>query len=514
MSANPPAGPRAIFISYRRDDVPEAARSIRNAVHERFGADAVYFDVDEPPGIDWEARIRERAKHADVFLIVMGPRWVSELKVRTAAAKSSGAVDYVRREIEWALRPSNWGGVVIPVLIDTAMPNERDLPRSIKGVCRRQAVMNIRHESFDHDLERLMRSLQDGSAAARESPADGTDPLEEALASGDNRAARSNASSVPPPTEDHYLEVIEEMIHGVVVPWLGDCVRGAPPDSRFLAEQLADAFKELALQSSDLAEIAQSIRTMKGKTRLQTKLRDLIVEHSEPVAVHRFLAAFPGLLRRRGLAVPGQLIISTNYDRALEHAFEAVNEPFDYAIYMPSTRRFVHFPWGESDEEPRSIEIKDPANYDDFPMDDAFELERTVIVKLHGAPNFWEGKQEWPDDYVVTEDQYIDYLPTDAIEDYLPRQLLEKLKGSRCLFLGYALREWSTRVLLRRIWQGMQFSESSWAIEDYPDDLEMRTWRAFAGIELLAAHPSEYIAELRATLDRRFDHMTPARTAA
>ena len=38
---------------------------------------------------------------------------------------------------------------------------------------------------------------------------------------------------------------------------------------------------------------------------------------------------------------------------------------------------------------------------------------------------------------MVTEDQYIDYLPTHNIQDHLPIQILDKLTGSRCLFLGY-----------------------------------------------------------------------------
>ena len=464
MSADGAAGPRGVFISYRRDDVPDAARSLRDRLTERFPEASVYFDVDEQPGTDWQTRIRERGKYADVFLAVIGPRWLSELKVRTAAAKSSGAVDFVRREIEWAL--SDWQGQVTPVLIGTAMPTERELPRSIKGLCRKQAV-GIRHESFDPDVSLLITALE------QVSPTEGMPSDHETARSGDAPegsppalAERPRATGVPQPTDDHYLDVIKRMTKGMVVPWLGASVRGALPDSRFLARQLAEEFLDLALQSADLAEIAQSILIREGRRELQESLRELIKQHSEPIHVHRFLAALPGRLRRGGLPDSCQLIISTNYDRALERAFEDVNEPFDYAIFMPSTGRFVHFPWGEEDDEPRAVTINDPGNYFDFPIGDDYRLKRTVIVKVHGSPTFWEGKVEWEDDYVVTEDQYIDYLPTHAIEDYLPRQILEQLTGSRCLFLGHTLREWSARVLLRRIWPGREMAENSWAIED------------------------------------------------
>ena len=43
---------------------------------------------------------------------------------------------------------------------------------------------------------------------------------------------------------------------------------------------------------------------------------------------------------------------------------------------------------------------------------------------------------------------------THNIQDHLPIQILDKLTGSRCLFLGYVLRNWNARVFLRRIWKG------------------------------------------------------------
>jgi SIR2-like domain/TIR domain len=511
MSADGATGPRGIFISYRRDDLWDAAKSLRDKLGERFGRDSIYFDVDEQPGVDWEARIRERGKHADLFLTIIGPRWLSELQVRTAAAKSSGAVDYVRREIEWAL--CDWPGEVIPVLIGVSMPSERELPRSIKGLCRKQAVA-IRPDSFDADVAQLVTRLEQVRPADTPPDQDTDRTVDAPDGSAPAAVERPRATGVPQPTEDHYREVIRGMTRGMVVPWLGASVRGALPDSRFLASQLAQEFSDLKLQSSDLAEIAQSILIREGRRELQESMRELIKKHSEPIHVHRFLAALPGRLRRRDLPASYQLIISTNYDRALERAFEDVNEPFDYAIYMPSTGRFVHFPWGEEDDKPRAVTINDPGNYFDFPITDDYRLKRTVIVKVHGSPTFWEGTFEWEDDYVVTEDQYIDYLPTHAIEDYLPRQLLDQLTGSRCLFLGYTLREWSARVLLRRLWPAREMAENSWAIEDGPDDLEKRSWGAIARMELFDACMSDYVSGLSSALAVRLDDMAPAGAVA
>ena len=139
---------------------------------------------------------------------------------------------------------------------------------------------------------------------------------------------------------------------------------------------------------------------------------------------------------------------------ALERAFEDANEPFDYAVYIAGSGWFVHVPWGERDSEPVATTILEPRKYVGFPIDDDGQLERTIIVKIHGGADGQEGGVTWRNNYVVTEDHYIDYLPTHNIQDHLPIQILDKLTGSRCLFLGYGLRNWNSRVFLRRIWRG------------------------------------------------------------
>jgi len=39
--------PSKIFVSYRRDDVPGDARSIRDALAARFGKTSIFMDVDK-----------------------------------------------------------------------------------------------------------------------------------------------------------------------------------------------------------------------------------------------------------------------------------------------------------------------------------------------------------------------------------------------------------------------------------------------------------------------------------
>ena len=63
--------------------------------------------------------------------------------------------------------------------------------------------------------------------------------------------------------------------------------------------------------------------------------------------MHRFLARFPRMLEELGLEKRYQLIVTTNFDTALEQAFDDELEPYDLAVYMangPDNGKFVHFP--------------------------------------------------------------------------------------------------------------------------------------------------------------------------
>ena len=108
----------------------------------------------------------------------------------------------------------------------------------------------------------------------------------------------------------------------------------------------------------------------------------------------------PALLRERG--APHQLIVTTNYDLALERAFEEAGEELDIVAYVatgPHRGRFWHRPPGEP---PRPIDV--PNTY-------ATELSlerRTILLKLHGAVDPLP-EREW-ESFVITEDDYIDYL--------------------------------------------------------------------------------------------------------
>lgn len=475
-----------VFINYRRGDEAGYARDIYKRLVQEFGEESVYFDVAEPPGVEWLRELYAAGGRSGVFLAIIGPNWMSRLGHR-----GPNDPDYVRREIESALR--DWPGLVMPVLIDAPPPDPMMLPRAIRGLFRANAFI-MHHDRYERDLEDLVQAVRNVAAMdhlgrrhyrRRQLQATSELPVLRPLAT-------DRKSDVLPPSEGHFEEVVDAMLAGTLVPLLGLCVRGSLPDSRQLATELARRFS-LDEGSGDLAEVAQRVAMIKGDSQLFQALNALRISEAQPTAAHRFLADFPGMLRRRRLSPRHQMIVTTGYDNALERAFEDAYEPFDLAMYVTAENRFAHIPWDDEPDGPRLIE--DPDKYLAFPIDDGGELRRTLIVKLHYQPRGQEGELRWQDNYVVTEDQYIDYLPS-----RLPIQIRDKLTTTQCLFLGYAMSDWYARVLLRRIWKEARLTERSWAIEDRPDVMEKASWEAVGKVELRNAPLAEYAAKLQSAL--------------
>jgi hypothetical protein len=299
------------------------------------------------------------------------------------------------------------------------------------------------------------------------------------------------------------------MIEGTTVPLLGAGVNatGRPrdeafsdgakylPDARELAGHLARYFDYPADDPSelrDLARVSQYAAVMEGSGPLYTKLQEIFCSEYAPTPVHSFLARLPGAIREEGYAPRFQLIVTTNYDDALEQAFRHEDEPFDLAIYIadgPHKGQFAHVP---ADGEPRVIEQSN--EYIDFPVDLRGVLDRTIIVKIHGAVDRLDPPAMWQS-YVITEDHYIDYLSRRELSQLVPTQLLGKMMQSHFLFLGYSMRDWNLRVILQRIWGEQPLKWKSWAVQLEPDQLDEEFWEK-RGVDILDIPLDEYVAGL------------------
>jgi hypothetical protein len=258
------------------------------------------------------------------------------------------------------------------------------------------------------------------------------------------------------------------------------------PSGKELSNYLAHMFDYQGRNEDDLVRVSQYVTLTVGAWPLYEELRALFDGDYPPTALHRFLAEIPAILRAQQASRPYQLIVTTNYDDVLESAFREVNEPYDLVTYDAEGQfrgKFTHHPHGGV-----PTTILEPNTYYDLSTD-----ERTVILKIHGAVNRADPDR---DSYVITEDHYIDYLARTDVSKLFPVTLVEKLRRSHCLFLGYSLRDWNLRVILNRIWGDETLRSRSWAIQLNPDPVDTKLWNS-RDVEILDVPLEGYINGVR-----------------
>jgi DNA-binding SARP family transcriptional activator len=309
----------------------------------------------------------------------------------------------------------------------------------------------------------------------------GIDPsreLRELHASILRQDARLRVPGSAQPAENHFEEVARVLLSGRLVPVLG-------ADVGDLAERLAQRF-EYSENGAELPRVAQYVAVMKGSGPLYDELHEAFDVETSPTIVHRFFALLPALLRKQGS--PHPLIVTTRYDLALETALLEAGESFDVVSYIasgPSRGRFCH------------IGPEGGGRVIDLPNEYATELSlerRTVILRLHGRVDR-SPEREW-ESFVVTEDDYIDYLAQTDLTGSLPVGVAAKLRRSHFLFLGYRMADWNLRVILNRLWSDQPLTYRSWAVQEEPRPLEREFWRR-RDVEVHELSLEDYVDILR-----------------
>jgi hypothetical protein len=144
-----------IFLTYRRDDSAGHTGRIADRLKREFGEDSLFMDVDAIPlGVDFRKRINDEVARCDVLIAAIGNRWMTD---DTSQRRIDNPLDPVRIEISAALQRDI---PLIPILSDgTKIPNAQLLPDDVKGLADRNGL-NVRHETFHSDLDRLVRELR------------------------------------------------------------------------------------------------------------------------------------------------------------------------------------------------------------------------------------------------------------------------------------------------------------------------------------------------------------------
>jgi hypothetical protein len=309
--------------------------------------------------------------------------------------------------------------------------------------------------------------------------------------------------------EEHVNRVARKLLRGIVVPLLGAGVNmsGRPsgfayttrqhehlPNGRELARVLAEEFDYPSLANQNLDRVSQFLDVMEGSGELYQALHDLFNYDYPAKPVHRFLARLQPVLRACGKG--SQVILTTNYDDALERAFDEIGEEYDLVVYVcthPTEHRgrFVHVP----PKATKAIPIVKANQYKGLDP-----RRRAVILKMHGAVVRCETFEQ--DNYVITEDHYIDYLAHTDITNLLPTPIPQRLRNSHFLFLGYAMRDWNLRVILRRIWGAQGLEYPSWSIQRTPDELETKFWED-RRVAVFHHDVDDYVERLREAVEDR-----------
>ena len=236
---------------------------------------------------------------------------------------------------------------------------------------------------------------------------------------------------------------------GAVVPFLGAGVNFGtrkPPDaqwnektttflpsgaelSRFLAADSGFPSQEKH-DLDDLAKVAAFYVEATERKSLTDQLHKFFDQDFAPCDIHKYLAEIPTPL----------LIVTTNYDDLTERAFATAGREYDLVVHANDSQEVAGSVlwWKAGATEPEPIP---PAKL-------FIDLKKTtVIYKMHGTV---DRRSKW-DNYVITEDDYVDFLSRMTGQTAVPALFMKAFRDRHFLFLGYGLRDWNLRVVLRNL---------------------------------------------------------------
>jgi hypothetical protein len=181
----------------------------------------------------------------------------------------------------------------------------------------------------------------------------------------------------------------------------------------------------------------------------------------------------------------------------IEQAFRAVNKPYDLVIY-PADRKDIANSvlwWQHDKQDPLAVK----------PNELDIDLSTTtVIYKMHGTVS--PGSKEW-DSFVITEEDYVEFLSRMTTNSAVPSLFYPYFRERSFLFLGYSLRDWNLRVVLKNLskhFASRPTSNSdddddvppSWSIQLRPSELERRLW-AKRNVNIFDTSLDEFVVRMR-----------------
>jgi hypothetical protein len=307
--------------------------------------------------------------------------------------------------------------------------------------------------------------------------------------------------------EPPYGIICNRLKTGDVVPFLGagasfvgrtPGVEWQPDDPSFLpsgielAHLLADEAGFPATEPQDrddLAKVSSYYVDIDTRDGLKQRLRDILLQPYHAGPLHEFLAE---------IQVP-MVVVVTNYDTLVEQAFRAAGKPYDLVAYPTDQKdiagSILWWPHGASQpeaQEPNKL-------YIDL-------TKTTVIYKMHGS--IVPENSRW-DSFVITEEDYVEFLSRMIDSKAIPVCLSDHFRDRSFLFLGYSLRDWNLRVVLKHMSKqlskravgGDEEQRTSWAIQYNPSELERQLWDK-RKVKIFDVAIDDFVAKLRERMGR------------
>jgi len=143
----------------------------------------------------------------------------------------------------------------------------------------------------------------------------------------------------------------------------------------------------------------------------------------------------------------------------------------------------------------------------------------TVIYKMHGSvardgtfpvgPTSSERADRF-DSFVITEEDYVSFLSRMAESTAVPATFMRHFYERHFLFLGYGLRDWNLRVVLRNLRKvlrkplngELEFEDdriTSWAVQRSPSVLERKLWER-RDVEIFNIEIDDFVSNLSAMM--------------
>jgi hypothetical protein len=246
-------------------------------------------------------------------------------------------------------------------------------------------------------------------------------------------------------------ELLRRIDRGALTPFLGAGISRPPlPNAAELADILAGQWKYPFCTERDLMQVAQYRATRVDGSAAKGAVAELLKRYAppdfkDPSQPHVVLASLP---------IP--VYLTTNYDNYMEEALQKqLRKPLVEVCR-----------WNSGLRTRRSylLEDKDP------------DVGTPVVFHLHGHIDD-------PDSFVLTEDDYLDFIvnarryeaSTDTSVQMLTPRLVERIANTSLLFIGYGLRDWNLRVLLRALVQSADVSSRklSVSVQLVPPDAQI-----------------------------------------